>query len=376
MLRYSGLVSPAVLVLGLALLGLAGCARPASRPAPPYPPSPVIAGITWEFAGLVRLAPGSDLWPMTWAADDNLYTAWGDGGGFGGTNREGRVSLGFARIIGSPPHLTAVNVWGGKAAENPATFGGKVGDLLAVDGVLYALGGVWPGPAGVSKSESPHECRLLWSHDLGKSWHYASWTFADVTTTTFAPSSFLHFGKDYAGARDRFVYLYGGKPWWAGTGHDIYLVRVPREQIKRREAYEFFAGLDAAASPTWTTDEAQRKPVFTDPNSVSSWRVVYHPGLRRYLMAVSHGGVGQLGIFDAPEPWGPWTTVAYDEDWGRFGRGEALNYVFPTKWMSADGTTLWMVFSSVGELDAFHLLKATLTLRAASPNSLPLDGRG
>ena len=61
-----------LLTTSLALLALAEIA-PAAEP--PYPPSPVIAGIEWAPAGeIVRLAPGGDNWPLTWADDDALYT--------------------------------------------------------------------------------------------------------------------------------------------------------------------------------------------------------------------------------------------------------------------------------------------------------------
>jgi hypothetical protein len=84
-------------------------------------------------------------------------------------------------------------------------------------------------------------------------------------------------------------------------------------------------------------------------------------------------GAGQLGVFDAPHPWGPWTTVAYYDDWIGAGTGEALGYYFLGKWTSEDGLTLWMVFSChsspEGEScadeyhDQFNLIKATITLR-------------
>jgi len=47
------------------------------------------------------MAEGSDMWPITWAADGNLYTCYGDGGGFGGTDTLGRVSFGVARVEGA-----------------------------------------------------------------------------------------------------------------------------------------------------------------------------------------------------------------------------------------------------------------------------------
>ncbi len=53
---------------------------PAIPPPAPYPPSPVIAGIDWHWPTYTHAGEGSDLWPVTWAADNLLYTAWGDGG--------------------------------------------------------------------------------------------------------------------------------------------------------------------------------------------------------------------------------------------------------------------------------------------------------
>jgi CubicO group peptidase (beta-lactamase class C family) len=63
---------------------------------------------------------------------------------------------------------------------------------------------------------------------------------------------------------------------------------------------------------------------------------------------------GGFSIYDAPEPWGPWTTVYSTEDWD-VGPGESSS--FPTKWMSSDGKTIHLVFS--GD-DCFSVRKATL----------------
>jgi hypothetical protein len=112
--------------------------------------------------------------------------------------------------------------------------------------------------------------------------------------------------------------------------------------------------------------------VFTDPNGVTPSSVVYVPGLKRFLLTCFHAGPGQLGVFDAPTPWGPWTTIAYYEDWGQMeADGEGLTCGFPQKWISADGLTLWSIFSVYGDgakkgiyaHDKFNLVKATLRRR-------------
>jgi hypothetical protein len=83
----------------------------------------------------------------------------------------------------------------------------------------------------------------------------------------------------------------------------------------------------------------------------------------KYPKGVDGRYTGKFGVFDAPEPWGPWTTVYYTDDWD-VGAGETGS--FPTKWMSDDGKTMHLVFS--GD-DAFSVRKATLTLSVPSEAS-------
>ena len=66
---------------------------------------------------------------------------------------------------------------------------------------------------------------------------------------------------------------------------------------------------------------------------------------------------GGFGVYDAPEPWGPWTTVYFTRKWD-VGPGERAE--FPPKWISNDGRTLYLEYS--GD-DNFCVRKATLTLR-------------
>jgi len=337
--------------------------------AAPYPPSPVIASLTWHWETHRTAAPGSDLWPVTWGPDDNLYLAWGDGGGFGGTNSDARVSMGFARIEGPPEQFTATNINGGKDCESPASFPdrGKTGSLLSVGGVLYAR-------LNMQNGEYPDvDHSLIWSEDLGRTWHMTDWVWPKGEGN-FKPSSFLNFGRDYSGVPEHlggYVYVYGSRQ---GDSGRVYLARVPRDRMGERDAYEFLSGLDEDYQPQWSTDPGDLYPVFEDPRGAGA-SVNYDPALKRYLLACYHGGPGCLGVFDAPNPWGPWTTVAYYEDWGNMGsEGEGLTCNFPQKWMSEDGLTLWCVFSVYGDgakrgiraHDCFNLVKATLSLHSTA----------
>ena len=88
-----------------------------------------------------------------------------------------------------------------------------------------------------------------------------------------------------------------------------------------RFAYEFFAGRDAMNRPAWTTDIGRRASVFEHEGRCYRSGISYDGGLKRYLWCqVLPGddprfGGGGFGIYDAPEPWGPWNTAFFTEAW-------------------------------------------------------------
>ena len=356
----------------LIALGSLCLAAPATAE-PPYPASQVVAGFELDWSTHDERAPGSDNWPITWADDDHQYTSWGDGGGFGGTNSDGRVSLGFARVEGPWDGYEGFNVWGGKDPENPAQFDGKSYGVLSVDGTFYK----WWGPGSGVTSYS--ETRLCISTDRGATWTQSDWDLTETDEQLIMPT-ILNFGKDYAGARDGFVYHYfiRNEPTTGGLGihkgadgtGKIDLARVPKEQLMEVEAYEFFAGLDAQGQPIWSSDAARRAPVFEDPNGVG-WNVSvsHNAGLDRYLLATEHSDslAGLMGLFDGHEPWGPWTTVRYYEDgvdW--FGsdvghQASTFFWNFANKWLSADGLDFSLVFTGTGGNDSWNTIRGAFT---------------
>ncbi|MGH7550493.1 MAG: DUF4185 domain-containing protein, partial [Gemmatimonadota bacterium] len=307
----------------------------------------MVTSITFDFSTHDRRAPGSDNWPVTWADDDHQYTTWGDGGGFGGTNDDSRVSLGVARVTGGPEEYTGENVWGGKNADNEARFGGKSYGIVSIDGVLY----MWVSPS--SGRNNFKRAALYRSADRGRSWTPAGWRF-DGSEGLILPT-FLQYGRDYAGARDGFVYVYAvhlqdPSGLVIQRPGEIALLRVPRDQLMERDAYEFFAGLDPIGQPSWTPELEGRAPVFEDANGVG-WNVSvsYNGPLGRYFLITEHSESqrGNMGIFDAPEPWGPWTTVRYAGTFGEPGLDatETFFWNFSNKWLSASGQDAVLVFT-------------------------------
>lgn len=327
--------------------------------ASPYPESPAIDEIRFDWSTHRRLAPGSDNWPMTWAQNGHQYTSWGDGGGFGGTNSQGRDSLGFARVEGTSTNYKGVNVWGGVGASNPPPpSGGKSYGMLALGDTLYA----WVSPG--SATANYDYTRLHRSTNGGRNWTAASWRFLESDRVILP--TILQFGRGYAGARDDYVYTYAPRLKNASSLRvqvpgEIDLMRVPRGSIMTRNAYQFFDGLNSDGSPRWTATLANREPVFRDPAGVG-WTVSvsYNPGLRRYLLITEHSttSVSRIGIFDAPQPWGPWTTVLYASS---FGAGEieqtGFFWNFANKWLSADGKQFTMVFTGVDDNDSWNSIR-------------------
>ena len=97
---------------------------------------------------------------------------------------------------------------------------------------------------------------------------------------------------------------------------------------------------------------------------MSRWSVVFDRGTQPVALSDPGAGVkGGFGVYDAPEPWGPWTTVFFTDQWD-VGPGETAS--FPTKWMSADGHVLHLVFS--GD-DCFSVRRADLPSPAVQPQT-------
>jgi CubicO group peptidase (beta-lactamase class C family) len=319
---------------------------------PPYPPSPLIRGVRWDpKESIRRAARGSDTWPLTWADDDALYTAFGDGQGFEPYVPD-KLSLGFARVVGGPDDFQGINIRSADGErKGDGASGEKASGLLMVDGVLY----LWARNAG--------NARLAWSADHARTWSRADWRFE----TSFGCPTFLDFGKDDAGARDDYVYVYSHDSDSAYRAADrMVLARVPKGRIKERAAYEFFREIGPGGAPSWTADVADRGAVFVHAGGCYRSTISYNSGLGRYLWCQTLPGGdarfrGGFGIYDAPEPWGPWTTASFVEAWD-VGPGETSS--LPTKWMSADGTRVHLVFS--GD-DAFSVRGATLELAGSRP---------
>ena len=349
---------------------------PPPTPAPPAPPPPpgegatsaVITGVTFNASSHRRAAQGSDNWPLTWSADGNQYAVWGDGGGFGGTESDGRASLGVARIEGDGRNYRGVNRFGGKDGECESHITGKGhGAPLSIGGVLYAW--ITPGSgAGGFDAFTLHRSR-----DQGCSWTKLGVTFTHARDH-IGYGSFVQFGRDNSAAPDAYVYTVATEVTDTSSldivqrPGRVMLVRVPAASIDDRGAYEFFAGLDSTEQPEWSTSPADRMAIYEDLDGLGPFpQMTFVPGLDRMVYTNQHGtGSGHaasqslLTMAEAPQPWGPWTVFHH----ARFLPGiehSVFQWNFAPKWFRNGGREFTLVFSGDGSNDSWNTVDGAFT---------------
>ncbi|MBZ0254908.1 DUF4185 domain-containing protein, partial [bacterium] len=329
----------------------------------PYPNSTLVKSIQWAPVDAITYqAQGSDNWPLTWADDDNQYTAYGDGWGFE-SKVKNKLSMGFARISGAPNDYTATNIRSKDEQTGQGRLGRKASSLLCVNGVLYA----WARNANYKGQQST----LAWSVDYAKNWTWADWVWEE-----FGYPVFVNFGKNYSGLPDDlqgYAYFYSpDSPDAYNETDSVILARAPLDTLTKMSAYEFYVGQDGGGNPIWNKDSKKRSSVFDFPGGCNRLDVTYNAGLQRFMMTMrsrkQSGGLNQFSIYDAPNLWGPWTTIYYTETWDENGKqlelsddnkhwGEVAH--IPSKWISEDGLGFYLVFA--GD-DSFAVRKATMTL--------------
>jgi hypothetical protein len=334
------------------LAGLAGCAEPA-----PYPKSDIIAGIEWDFASYERAGIGSDLWYTTWCSDNHLYSAWGDGCGFGTCFEWGpfRASMGVSRIEGTPPNWNARNVWGGlNPLSDQDTVLGKPSGILCVDDMIYVF---------AKKQDTWDKLRIIFSRDLGETWEVGNFDFQSPLDVL----SPIQFGRNYAGGPAHVYFYFVLDGYLDSSNKALGLARVPKDSIEKRSAYEFFTGINRRGA-LWSKDIADRKAVFADVDAIVRSRIaaMYHPGLDRYFITTQHNDNAGWGLYEASNPWGPWKTISYYENCWKDCHMK-FTWILTQKWLSLDGRHFWVIFSGHPEYDSYNHLKGAFKFGRVAP---------
>jgi hypothetical protein len=380
-----------------------------------YCPSTLIAGMTWNWSTGFNQQNNADLWDTTWGGSDGgTYLFFGDGAGFWGTNGpndEYKASFGIAEITlgppaaGSTPNFTtsnAVNIYGLYDAPHTPTINGKLNGIVAIGNNFYGTGNIYESGDTGGPSGAPEHTEIVYSTGNAYSWvdNGTKWQFCNATMgdMSLCATGFVNFGKGVGTAPDGYVYLLGSTQANFNTGKNggcncVYMMRVLPANILTYADYQIFAGYNSNGTPNFVTNGwSQMQPIWADPQErlISLGKVVYNAGLGRYI-GVAQGFVNMDAFYDAPNPWGPWTTFAFYGDnpsnntggWGNLGTssfgsgqtGGALGINFLNAWTSSNGLTMWATFSSGGNgasgaypvglsnasMDSFSIVSTTLT---------------
>lgn len=351
---------------------------------------------------------------MTWAADDSQLTTVCDG--FGWEGMPGYIGDSFSsrifRIEGDAPNHRFVYLPDYPDLPNdfssPCTYNRYYGfGLLAVDGVIYNFLSTLRGPGWVPDNAFIGT-KLIYSEDNGKTWKnqdgsqpvvWERWddrsrdnmVFFYEPDATFSLLAVLQMGQDYRDNQDGYVYVYAPNGVVDGKMNQLVMLRVPKQSVRDRSKYEYFAALDANGSASWSSDINERGVVCTFPEGyvyepgetrgtiAYGWHpsVVYNKPLDTYIMVNWGNGTGvenkawfeeptYLGFWAAPKPWGPWTQVHEEKAWLPGGRADARPYQpqISPKWISNDGRAFWLVWAD------FRDVGGALPLRECTAENL------
>lgn len=301
-----------------------------------------------------------DLWPNCWSNDDNVYTAYGDGIGFGSVGSD----IGTARISGMPGSLSGTQlalgnavgqVWNSGHTRKPTGMACVAGDLyLAVQDLS-------------SDFNAAPAATIAKSTNKGVSWTWNN-TAPMFSGGVFTTIMFLDYGKDYANQTDGYVYAYGIDHNWRDSFSnvvpdpvDLYLARVPSGSVQNRAMWQFSAGLNTSGTPIWSTNIAARVPVLNDDHRVYTYPMITS-GRINNMTTISQGGVlynkplnryiytswteYTFEFYESPTPWGPWNRMD-SRDFGGYPwtlNKKAGGYAttIPSKYISADGKSMWL----------------------------------
>ena len=337
----------------------------------PFVPSPSMAGV--HFTGRHAEYTHADTWYPSWAADDRMYSPFTDGSvnGVGSGSGGGAAVIGHAIIEGSAPLALKV-VEPATISGKPAPYGGRYPcGSLHYNGIWYVgTYGLATAPYGLNWPIMGPCAGFHISADNGKTWTPSPLScepgralFPEPERfkgpVKFGSPHFVDFGKNMMYSPDGKAYLVGhgslepdqkerkANLSWI-TGDQIYLCRVKPSPATINDAtqYEYFAGSGLLGKPRWSHALSEAKPIAEWNNHKRCVTMTYNAPLKKYLMCITDGcnttGMYDTYILESARMTGPWHLVTYLPQFGK----EAYFVKIPSKFISADGHTVWLCYSA------------------------------
>jgi hypothetical protein len=325
----------------------------------PFPASKVVLGARWTSP---RYDPPSNQWgdilPTVWADDDDQYTTMDDGGTdvplAGGIWKQS-----VARIDGRPPHIRLTHVGDPKSPpphtfkqihQNRSLWLGPLGPyystgLLAADHALFATqlfdwkwgrNDLFAGLHGIA-----------YSLDHGAHWTAPGKGFpaplGNLNWVIRGRGGFFPDGYAYAIATEREF-----------KATRLFLGRSPAHvaDITDPAQWRWLVGWEHTA-PVLSSVFADAQPILSWPGHITYPQMAYDAPIHRYLLTFTYSYANtppaiwkngsELVILEARHPWGPFSFVAHEPE---FGPSNGYGAGFPIKWISADGRDLWLKWAA------------------------------
>jgi len=332
------------------------------------PKSTFFKGFEWtgNRIGYPETDIKGDTYPCTWAADGEIYASSGDplwGESIDGLDTEKFSGMAPDFKITKFRHMNDYTGWGGN--------GPKPSGMISVDGILYLafqnLRRLTIPPQ--SRNSQPGADAHIVYYNMNVNPWQPDWvpTLPNIKNPMFpgykfGGPAFVQYGKDNADARDEYVYAISSDQW--DNGSNLRLGRVPKDAVVEAGKWEWVKAFDIDGMPVWTNKLEDAIPILSMHRRLGCPEMVYLASCDRYLLLSWHlkgdfdaeGGTDLL-IFDAPNPWGPFTLVQYEEFW----EGKAFTPYcprVPLKWFDPATLSGWMLFSgswgTVGQKEGYY----------------------
>jgi hypothetical protein len=329
----------------------------------PFPSSKLILSARWTSPPYAP--PGNqsgDILPTVWADDGNQYTIMDDGG------TDVPASKGFwrqslARITGTPPTIHFAHV-GDPQTPPPHTFAQIKGNPA-----------LWQGPLGPYYSSGLVEANHVFfaTQELNWNWN-ANGLFTGLQGVAYSTDR----GQQWQSMNKQFPAPLGNLNWVirgrGGNYPDGYVYAIASE--REFNATRLVLGrsrpdISDMTNPSrwqwvsgWRRYEALPWPVFSSSLTaavpIASWashitypQMSYDAPLHHYLLTFTYSYAAQppaiwrsgaeLVILAAPHPWGPFSFVAREAD---FGPSNGYDPGFPVSWISRNGQDVWLKWAA------------------------------
>jgi hypothetical protein len=303
-----------------------------------------------------------DILPTVWADDGNQYTMMDDGGtDVSVSGALWRQSL--AKITGSPPNIRFSYV-GNPSDPPPSTAlpsqrspdagAGPLGPfyssgLVEAGGIFYATqennwnwnaNGTFTGLLG-----------MAYSRDHGVHWQSAYKPFP-------APLGNLNWVIRGQGGvyPDGYAYAIASEREFNASTLIMGRSRADQADITDPSRWQWLTGWRGKGEdwqPVFSSSLAAAVPIVSWSSHITYPQMVYDAGIHRYLLTFTYSyvsappGVWQDGaelvIAESESPWGPFSLVAMDPE---FGPSNGYGASFPVKWISPDGRDLWLKWAA------------------------------